>query len=217
MCLFFVFIISALITNSTDKFNKNTSEYLLINGFFTGNITHTPRFGKTMKLKCFFLTFAFVNLTFSPDHGFYRHRSAFIAHSFRRNNEFKLFLHILLFLLLVLCIILARLSSSYFSPDRVFRPRRSAIIARPLGRKQPFAVEFYPFCHFAATFIAAIAHIHPKLRFFRTHSQFFLIPPGLLLANKKPPMFLTGPPFYCRRRRTRFNICILLLLIIGGS
>ena len=26
---------------------------------------------------------------------------------------------------------------------------------------------------------------------------------------------LTGPPFYCRRR-TRFNLCILLLLIIGG-
>ena len=83
------------------------------------------------------------------------------------------------------------------------------------GREQPFAVEFHPFCHFFVIFIAAIAHIHPELRFFQTHSQFFLIPPSLLFANKWPPMFLTGPPFYCRRQ-TRFNLCILLLLIIGG-
>ena len=73
-----------------------------------------------------------------------------------------------------------------------------------------------PFCHFFVTFIAAISHIQPELRFFQTHSQLFLSPPGLLLANKWPPMFLTRPPFYCHRRRTRFNLCILLLLIIGG-
>ena len=48
-----------------------------------------------------------------------------------------------------------------------------------------------------------------------THSKLFLASPGLLLANKWPPMILTGPPFYCCRR-TRFNLCILLLLIIGG-
>ena len=83
------------------------------------------------------------------------------------------------------------------------------------GRKQPLAVKFHPFCHFSVTFVAAIAHIQPELRFFQTHSQLFLTPPGLLLANKWPPMFLTGPPFYCCRR-TRFNLCSLLLLIIGG-
>ena len=54
MCLFSIFIFSALITNSTYKFNNNTSKYLLINGFFTGNITHTPRFGETMNLNASF-------------------------------------------------------------------------------------------------------------------------------------------------------------------
>ena len=120
-----------------------------------------------------------------------------------------------MFILLALFAILARLSSLSFVPDRVFRRRRSAIIARPLGRcKQPLAIEFHNFCHFSVTFIAAIAHIQPEFRFFQTRCQLLLIPPGLLLANKWPPMFLTGPPFYCRRR-TRFNPCILLLLIIG--
>ena len=118
-----------------------------------------------------------------------------------------------------------------FSPSSPFSPDHHLHLSHPImffvgavpplsldlsaGRKQPFAVEFHPFCHFSATFIAAIAQIHPELRFFQAHSQLFLIPPGLLLANKWPPMFLTGPPFYCRRR-TRFNLCILLLLIIGG-
>ena len=83
------------------------------------------------------------------------------------------------------------------------------------GRKQPIAVEFHHFCHFSLTFIKAIAHIQPELIFLKTQCHFLLIPPGLLLANKWPPMFLTGPPLYCRRR-TRFNLCILLLLIIGG-
>ena len=136
MCLFSIFIISALISNSTDKFNNNTLDYLLINRFVTGNITHTPPLSETVNLRRFFLTFAFVNRTFSPDHGFCRHRSAIIAHSFQINNEFKLFLRILIFLLLALCIILARLSSSYFSPDRVFCRRHSAIIAQALGRPQ---------------------------------------------------------------------------------
>ena len=60
------------------------------------------------------------------------------------------------------------------------------------GRKQPLSVKFRHFCHFSDTFIAAISHIHPELRIFQTHSKFFLLPPGLLLANKWPPMFLTG-------------------------
>ena len=84
------------------------------------------------------------------------------------------------------------------------------------GRKQPLSVEFHYFCHFSVTFIAAIAHIQPEFRLFQTQCQHLLMPPGLLLANKWPPMFLTGSPFYCRHR-TRFNLCILLLLIIGGS
>ena len=41
-----------------------------------------------------------------------------------------------MFILLVLFAILVRLSSLSFAPDRVFRRRRSAIIARPLGRPQ---------------------------------------------------------------------------------
>ena len=178
------------------------------------SLIYTPRFGETMNLNASFLH---SRLSIARSHGFYRHRSAIIADSFRQNNDFELFLCIFMFILLALCIILARLSSSYFSPDRVFRRRRSAKLLLDLsaGRKQPFAIEFHPICHFSATFIAAIAHIHPELRFFQTHSQFSLIPPGLLLANKWPPMILTGPSFYCRRR-TRFNLCILLLLIIGG-
>ena len=121
-----------------------------------------------------------------------------------------------MFILLAQFISLARLSSSSFSPDRVFRRSLSAIIARPLGRPQTtIRRRISPFLSFSVTFIAAIAHIQPELRFFQTHSLLFLIPPGLLLANKWPPMFLTGPPFYCRRQ-TLFNLCILLLLIIGG-
>ena len=54
MCLFSIFIISALITNSTDKFNNNTSKYLLINRFFTGIITQTLRFGETINLNASF-------------------------------------------------------------------------------------------------------------------------------------------------------------------
>ena len=83
------------------------------------------------------------------------------------------------------------------------------------GREQPLAVVFCPFCRFSVTFIATISHIHTGIKFCQTHSQFFPASPGLLLASKWPPMILTGPPFYCRRR-TRLNLCILLLLIIGG-
>ena len=99
VCLFSIFIFSALTTNLTDKYNNNTSKYLLISCVFTGNITHTSRFGETMNLNASFSTFAFVNRTFSPDHDFCRQRSSIIAHSFRRNNEFKL-LRIFMFILL---------------------------------------------------------------------------------------------------------------------
>jgi hypothetical protein len=74
-------------------------------------------------------------------------------------------------------------------------------------------VKFYGEWLFTAS--PEISHIYPKLRFFQAHSQLFLIIPGLLLANKCPPMILAGPPFYYRRQ-TRFNLGILLLLIIGG-
>ena len=54
-CVYFLSsFFSALITNSTHKFNYNISKYLLINGFFTGNITHTPQFGETMNLNASF-------------------------------------------------------------------------------------------------------------------------------------------------------------------
>ena len=49
-----VFIISALLTNSSDKFNLNTSKYFQFKGFFTGNITQTSRFGETMNLNTSF-------------------------------------------------------------------------------------------------------------------------------------------------------------------
>ena len=67
------------------------------------------------------------------------------------------------------------------------------------GRTQLLAVVLHPFCYFSGTFIATVSHIHTGLKFFQTHSQLFPASPGLLLANKWPPMFLTGPPFYCRR------------------
>ena len=76
--------------------------------------------------------------------------------------------------------------------------------------KQPLAVVFHPFCHFSFTFIVTVSHIHTGLKFCQTHSQLFPASPGLLLANKWPPMILTGPPFYCCCR-TGFNLCILLL------
>ena len=122
-------------------------------------------------------------------------------------------------------------SCSSFSPCLPFSPDHHLHLSHPIkffvgivpplsldlsaGRKQPLAIVFHPFCHFSVTFIATIQHIHPELRFFQTHSKLLLLSPGLLLANKWPPMILTGPSFYCRRR-TRLNVCILLLLIIGG-
>ena len=54
VCLFSIFIFSALTTNLTDKYNNNTSKYLLISCIFTSNITHTSRFGETMNLNASF-------------------------------------------------------------------------------------------------------------------------------------------------------------------
>ena len=124
-------------------------------------------------------------------------------------------------------------SCSSFSPCLPFSPDHHLHLSHPImffigavpplsldlsaGRKQPLAVVFDPFCHFSVTFIATIQHIHPELRFFsnsfQTSSVITWPPPGKQMAP--PPMILTGPSFYCRRR-TRLNVCILLLLIIGG-
>ena len=216
MCLFSVFIILALITNSTDKFNNNTSKYLLINRFYTGNITHTPRFGETMNLNASFsllrsssarsrpiMIFAGTDPQLSLIHfGETKNlncSSAFSCSSFSLCSPFSPDYHI------------------YFSHQIVFFVGAAPPLSldHSADRKQPLTVKFHPFCHFSGTLIAAISHIHPELRIFQTHSKFFLTLPGLLLTNKWPPMFLTGSPFYCRRR-TRFNLCILLLLIIGG-
>ena len=60
--LFSVLTISALLTNSSDKFNLNTSKYFQFKGFFTGNITQTPRFGETMNLNT---SFALSRLSFA--------------------------------------------------------------------------------------------------------------------------------------------------------
>ena len=97
-----------------------------------------------------------------------------------------------------------------------FRRRRSAIITRPLGRPQTaIRRRISPFLSFFRNFHRGNRTNPPRTQIFSNSFPFFLIPPGLLLANKWPPMFLTGPPFYyCRR--TQFNLCILLLLIIGG-
>ena len=184
--------------------------------FFTGNITHTPRFGETMNLNASFsllrssiarsrpiMIFAGTDPQLSLiDFGEtmnLNYSSAFSCSSFSLCLPFLPDYHL------------------YLSHQIVFFVGAAPPLSldHSAGRKQPLAVEFHHFCHFSVTFIAAIAHIQPELRFFKTLCQLLLIPPGLLLANKWPPMFLTGPPFYYRRR-TRFNLCILLLLIIGG-
>ena len=76
--------------------------------------------------------------------------------------------------------------------------------------------------HRISPFLSFFRHFHcknlthpPRTQIFQNSFQTFLIPCGFLLANKWPPMILTGPSFYCHRQ-TRFNLCILLLLIIGG-
>ena len=188
-------IFSALITNSTDKFNNNTPKYLLVNGFFTGNITHTPRFGETMNLNASFfhsrlsiarsrpiMVFADTDPQLSLSHFGktinLNYPSAFSCSSFSP------------------CSLVLPDYHLHLSHQIVFFVGAAPPLSLDLSayRKQPLAVEFHPFSHFSVTFIAAIAHVQPELRFFQTHSQLFLIPPGLLLANKWPPMFLTRPP-----------------------
>ena len=140
MCLFSIFIFSALITNSTHKFNNNISKYLLINGFFTGNITHTPRFGETMNLNASFfhsrlsiarsrpiMVFADTDPQLSLIHFGetmnLNYSSASSCSSFSPCSSSSL----------KSPVYQSYPSSSSFSPDLVFRRRRSAIIARPLG------------------------------------------------------------------------------------
>ena len=215
-CVYFLSLFfSALTTKLTNKFNNNTSKYLLINCVFTGNITHTSRFGETMNLNASFsllrssiarsrpiMIFAGSDPQLSLIHfgeTINSNFSAFSCSSFSLGSPFLPDCHLNL------------------SHQTVFFVGAAPPLSldHSAGRKQPLSVEFRYFCHFSVTFIAAIAHIQPEFRLFQTQCQHLLIPPGLLLANKWPPMFLTGPPFYCRRR-TRFNLCILLLLIIGG-
>ena len=216
VCLFSVFIISALLTNSTDKFNLNTSKYIQFKGFFTGNITQTPRFGETMNLNA---SFSFSRLSFArsrPIVAFVgpvprlsliqfgetmkvNHSSAFSCSSLSHCLPFSTGHHL-------------QLSDSIVFFVGADPPLSLDLSA---GREQPLAVVFCPFCHFSVIFIATISHIHTGIKFCQTHSQLFPASPGLLLASKWPSMILTGPPFYCRRR-TRLNLCILLLLIIGG-
>ena len=121
-----------------------------------------------------------------------------------------------MFILLALCIILARLSSSYFSPDRVFRRRCSAIIARPLGRPQTANGRRI------SSFLSFFRHFH---RGNRTH------PPRTQIFSNSFPIFsdTTWPPLGKQMtthvsHRTSILLpppnsvqsCILLLLIIGG-
>ena len=134
MCLFSIFIILALITNSTDKFNNTTSKYILINSIFTGNITHTPRFGETMNLNASFSLSRSSIARFRPIMIFAGTDPQLSLMHFGETMNLNYSSAFFMFILLALFAILARLSSSSFSPDRVFRRRRSAIIARPLGR-----------------------------------------------------------------------------------
>ena len=134
MCLFSIFIFSALITNSTHKFNNNISKYLQINCFFTGNITHTPRFGETMNLNA---SFSLSRLSFE--------RSRPIVAFVGPDPQLSLIHFGETMKLNYSC---AYSCSSFlhclpFSPDHhlqlpysimFFVGRRSAIIARPLGR-----------------------------------------------------------------------------------
>ena len=74
--------------------------------------------------------------------------------AWRQEFEFKWVLRIFVFILLALFISLARLSSLSFSPDRVFRRRRSAIIARPLGWPQTTTRRNI------STFLSFFRHFH---------------------------------------------------------
>ena len=197
VCLLSVLIIPALLTNSTDKFHLNTSKYIQIKGFFTGNITQTPRFGETMNLN----SFSFSRLSFarsSPIVAFVGPDPQLSPIQFGETMKLN-------YSCAFSC--LSFLHCLPFSPDHHLQLSYSIMFfvsAHPplsldlsAGRKQPLAVVFHPFCHFSVTFIATISHIHTELKFCQTHSQLFPASPGLLLANKWPHMILTGPPFYC--------------------
>ena len=204
------------IGDSTVKLTNNISKYLQISCFFTGNITHTPRFGETMN----------INASFSLS------RSSIAR--FRPNMIFTGIdpqLSLIHFGETMNLNCSSALSCSSFSfcspflPDyHLYLPHQIVFFvgaAPPLspdhsaGRKQQFAAIFHCFSHFSTTFIAIHPHIQPGLTFLSFRSPFFLMSPGLLLTNQWPSMLLTGPPFHCRRRN-RLSHAILLLLIIGG-
>ena len=72
-----------------------------------------------------------------------------------------------MFILLALFTILARLSSQSFASDRVFRRRRSAIIARPLGRPQTATRRRI------SPFLSFFRHFHRGNRTYPTWTQIF--------------------------------------------
>ena len=115
---------------------------------------------------------------------------------------------------IIVFIILAR-SCSSSAPIRHYRST-----FRPTSNNHALAAVFHRFCHFSTTFTVTNPHIHPELTFFPFRSPLFLIPPGLLLTNKWPSMLISHRTSFLYsncRRRTRFNLSILLLLIIIGG
>ena len=172
--LFSVLTISALLTNSSDKFNLNTSKYFQFKGFFTGNITQTPRFGETMNLNT---SFALSRLSFAC--------SRPIVASVGPNPQLSLIHFGETMKLNYSCAFSCSSFFHYwpFSPDHHLQPTCSVkffVGADPplsldlsAGRTQPLAVVLHPFCYFSGTFIATASHIHTRLKFFQTHSQLF--------------------------------------------
>ena len=222
MYLLSIFIISAINSNCTVKFNIKTSKFTEINKFFTGNLSHTcfnSRFGETTHLNDSFpfssSSFACVRLIIGTDPPLSPTR---FGETMNLNDSLS-------FSGSCFSSSLSLSPCSSLSSDHRFHRSRPVMFSvgadPPLSPdlstdfEQPVAATFHCFSHFFTTFIPTNPHIHPGLTFLPFRSPFFLMLPGLLLTNQWPSVLLTGPPFHCRRR-TRFNLSILLLLIIGG-
>ena len=208
MCLFFVLIISAIISNSTVKFSLNNSKFIQINKFFTGNSSHTcliSRFdGTTTNLNDSLsfssslfaragpiMVFTGVDPPLSPTR-FGETMNLNITKLFDKINfqsPFRTISHTLSSLFVFRTSNVSIGVNLLLSPDHIFRTYgliNSSFHSYP----SDFAENEYIFQ--------------------QSHISSHLIP-----SNCWPPFLLAGPPFYCRRK-SRSNLLVLLLLLISG-